>query len=203
MPALLGLSSLHTLGELWGGTLLRLSTHASYPFASCLRLRKAFSAHPHALSYLCPTAKRTCADSDFTCDNGHCIPERWKCDGEEECPDGSDESKATCCESCPGLSFLLSTFMLTVVRLTGDGQRMLCARPSGEWAVPGKQRMSVELLCLPVSLPSSQLPCRLDSVPTAPVRTVLRSSPASPQTPALLLEDLNCNSSSTNAAGAC
>uniref|UniRef100_A0A8C6GNP5 Low-density lipoprotein receptor-related protein 8 n=1 Tax=Mus spicilegus TaxID=10103 RepID=A0A8C6GNP5_MUSSI len=47
-------------------------------------------------------AKRTCADSDFTCDNGHCIPERWKCDGEEECPDGSDESKATCSsEECP------------------------------------------------------------------------------------------------------
>ncbi|OBS78203.1 hypothetical protein A6R68_19405, partial [Neotoma lepida] len=46
--------------------------------------------------------KRTCADSDFTCDNGHCIPERWKCDGEEECPDGSDESKATCSrEECP------------------------------------------------------------------------------------------------------
>ncbi|XP_077812111.1 low-density lipoprotein receptor-related protein 8 isoform X13 [Macaca mulatta] len=48
------------------------------------------------------TAKKTCADSDFTCDNGHCIHERWKCDGEEECPDGSDESEATCTKQvCP------------------------------------------------------------------------------------------------------
>ncbi|EHB18220.1 Low-density lipoprotein receptor-related protein 8, partial [Heterocephalus glaber] len=46
--------------------------------------------------------KKTCADSDFTCGNGHCIPERWKCDGEEECPDGSDESEATCTQQvCP------------------------------------------------------------------------------------------------------
>ncbi|XP_040264089.1 low-density lipoprotein receptor-related protein 8 isoform X2 [Bufo bufo] len=41
-------------------------------------------------------AKATCMETDFTCDNGHCISARWKCDGEEECPDGSDESEATC-----------------------------------------------------------------------------------------------------------
>ncbi|KAJ7423947.1 Low-density lipoprotein receptor [Willisornis vidua] len=47
-------------------------------------------------------AKKTCAESDFTCDNGHCIPARWKCDGEEECPDGSDESEAACTKQvCP------------------------------------------------------------------------------------------------------
>lgn len=62
------------------------------------------------------------------------------------------------------------------------------------------RQVSVEWPCLPVSLPSSQLPCRLDSVPSAPVRMVLRSSPVSPQAPALLLEDLNCNFSSANSS---
>lgn len=51
----------------------------------------------------CSIAKRTCVDSDFTCDSGHCIPGRWKCDGEEECPDGSDESETTCSESSPAV----------------------------------------------------------------------------------------------------
>nr|XP_048309250.1 low-density lipoprotein receptor-related protein 8 isoform X1 [Myodes glareolus] len=61
-----------------------------------------FQARFHYFHESISAAKRTCADSDFTCDNGHCIPERWKCDGEEECPDGSDESKATCSrEECP------------------------------------------------------------------------------------------------------
>uniref|UniRef100_A0A2K5EKE1 Low-density lipoprotein receptor-related protein 8 n=1 Tax=Aotus nancymaae TaxID=37293 RepID=A0A2K5EKE1_AOTNA len=65
--------------------------------------RWLYQAHPGSPRSLpCPAAKKTCADSDFTCDNGHCIRERWKCDGEEECPDGSDESETTCTKQvCP------------------------------------------------------------------------------------------------------
>ncbi|KAA0712965.1 Low-density lipoprotein receptor-related protein 8 [Triplophysa tibetana] len=39
---------------------------------------------------------KTCAPTDFTCKNGQCVPARWRCDGEPECPDGSDEADTTC-----------------------------------------------------------------------------------------------------------
>lgn len=37
-------------------------------------------------------AAQTCADSEFPCnENGTCIPLRWKCDGEPDCPNGEEE----------------------------------------------------------------------------------------------------------------
>lgn len=42
------------------------------------------------------TAKKTCATTDFACKNGQCVPARWRCDGEPECADGSDEADAIC-----------------------------------------------------------------------------------------------------------
>lgn len=41
-------------------------------------------------------AKKTCAPAEFACLNGQCVPGRWRCDGEPECPDGSDEAEETC-----------------------------------------------------------------------------------------------------------
>uniref|UniRef100_A0A8C0FGQ3 EGF-like domain-containing protein n=1 Tax=Bubo bubo TaxID=30461 RepID=A0A8C0FGQ3_BUBBB len=48
------------------------------------------------------SARAKCEESQFPCSNGRCIPLLWKCDGDEDCSDGSDESacvKKTCAES--------------------------------------------------------------------------------------------------------
>uniref|UniRef100_A0A663NC78 Very low density lipoprotein receptor n=1 Tax=Athene cunicularia TaxID=194338 RepID=A0A663NC78_ATHCN len=53
-------------------------------------------------SDLVSCARAKCEESQFPCSNGRCIPLLWKCDGDEDCSDGSDEStcvKKTCAES--------------------------------------------------------------------------------------------------------
>lgn len=39
-----------------------------------------------------------CDSSKFTCLNGHCISEQWKCDNDNDCGDGSDELEIVCGE---------------------------------------------------------------------------------------------------------
>lgn len=48
------------------------------------------------LSALLPAVSHTCEASSFQCLNGHCIPQRWACDGDADCQDGSDEDPADC-----------------------------------------------------------------------------------------------------------
>lgn len=44
-------------------------------------------------------AQMTCGVDEFRCkDSGRCIPARWKCDGEDDCGDASDEPKEECGE---------------------------------------------------------------------------------------------------------
>lgn len=38
-----------------------------------------------------------CPESDFKCkSSGRCILESWRCDGDADCKDGSDEDPAVC-----------------------------------------------------------------------------------------------------------
>lgn len=40
----------------------------------------------------------TCAPGLFSCPGSYaCVPKRWLCDGERDCPDGSDELAAAGC----------------------------------------------------------------------------------------------------------
>ncbi|XP_016109861.1 low-density lipoprotein receptor-related protein 1-like [Sinocyclocheilus grahami] len=54
---------------------------------------------PEKRKYNCPLFKtKTCSPEAFQCPGSHmCISQRWKCDGDKDCPDGADEGiKAGC-----------------------------------------------------------------------------------------------------------
>lgn len=47
-----------------------------------------------------------CQPGEFACKNNRCIQERWKCDGDNDCLDNSDEAPDLCRECVASLSRL-------------------------------------------------------------------------------------------------
>lgn len=53
---------------------------------------------------LATRGEKTCLVDEFNCTQGGCIPKSWKCDGQPDCEDGSDEPDT--CREC-SVSFIL------------------------------------------------------------------------------------------------
>ena len=42
---------------------------------------------------MCKNRYRECSESEFRCSNEKCIPNRWRCDHDNDCDDSSDEQE--------------------------------------------------------------------------------------------------------------
>lgn len=75
-----------------------------------------FSAGCHSISYI--TGQPLCGKEEFACHTGRCISLHFRCDGKDQCGDGSDE---TSCHNCTAFSCGPSDKCLSRIQLC-DGR---------------------------------------------------------------------------------
>uniref|UniRef100_A0A4W5Q8K7 LDL receptor related protein 1 n=1 Tax=Hucho hucho TaxID=62062 RepID=A0A4W5Q8K7_9TELE len=64
-----------------------------------------------------------CDSDQFQCKNGHCIPNRWRCDADADCLDGSDEEKCHIAgEHCPLDDFQCNNTLCKPLAWKCDGE---------------------------------------------------------------------------------
>lgn len=70
----------------------------SYKSAEQYPVLDADYKHEYIFVLFTCVTERTCEADSFRCDSGKCIPNRWRCDGDNDCDDLSDERG---CGECP------------------------------------------------------------------------------------------------------
>lgn len=80
-------------------------------FLSLLILRSTVAQETYKLE-TAETAISECGPPDyFACGNGNCLPFSHICDGDDDCGNGSDETKEMCCKFNAFLTLLLKSVL--------------------------------------------------------------------------------------------
>uniref|UniRef100_A0A671R1X8 Low-density lipoprotein receptor-related protein 1-like n=1 Tax=Sinocyclocheilus anshuiensis TaxID=1608454 RepID=A0A671R1X8_9TELE len=90
-----------------------------------------------------------CQPGEFACKNNRCIQDRWKCDGDNDCLDNSDEAPELCHQhTCPADRFKCQNNRCIPLRWLCDGDNDC-----------GNDEDESNSTCLARTCPSNQYPC--------------------------------------------